>query len=235
MQSILFSILLVSVSAFAQNNASRLITVSGTAVTYAVPDLQNWSVQVQTLHSELPKAAEIHAKKSEELIAALKAHGIPEKDIQTANMEFGENKVYRDRSYVKDGYKATTDVSFKLSDLSKYKAIWLSLASLRGVSVKQVSYDLNKRIDIQNDTRKKALLAAKAKAQSMVEVLGSKLGEVHSIAEDSNAGNSFRGNNSISNAVSFDRLLPEQSEDFVAPGTVPVRIQVTVAFELTRD
>jgi uncharacterized protein YggE len=214
------------------------ITVNGTAVKEVVPDRLHWSLDVKNTGLELPKVAEAHARKVTALLDMLKTSGVLQNDIQTAHMEFSENRVYRRSEYVKEGYQAQTKVSFKLSDLSKYKPLWTAIAELSGVSVNGVSFDHSKRIELNKETRKLALQMAKEKAAAMAEVLGSKVGEPLAIDEDLTVSEGWgRGNlmmNGLNNVVQQGVIVPAQgeSEGMLAPGAIPITIRVRVTFRL---
>src|SRR5438105_4992325 len=90
------------------------IVVNGTARKEVAPDILHWSLEVKNTGLDLPKVAEQHAKKVSALLDLLKANGIPDKNVQTAQMQLAENQVYRRNEYVKEGYLAETQLSFKL-------------------------------------------------------------------------------------------------------------------------
>lgn len=238
MKLILVPLLFVSLASLvrADDLATPHITVSGTAVTEATPDKLVWSLELKNTGPDLAKVAEKHAALSASVLKTIKEFGVADKDVQTSQMEFGENMVYRTRSYVKEGYLATTSVSFKLSDLAKYNEVWLRLAGISNLSVKGVSYDISKRIELQKETRQKALIAAKEKAGVMAATLDAKIGDVLSVAEDLQATEGWgrSGSNlSINNVAQpvFGAADAENGTN-LAPGTIPIRIRVIVTFKL---
>jgi len=212
------------------------ITVSGTAITKAVPDKVVWWVRIKNTGADLRKVAEKHAEMTASLIKEVKSFGVDDKDIQTARMEFGEHMVDRGRQRVKEGYEATTEATFALADLAKYKDVWLRMADTSGLTVRSVSYDLSKRIELQKETRRKALLAAREKAGVMAETLDAKVGEVLSISEDLAAAEGWNGGNGIFNSVAQASSVAGNGDgeggDVIAPGTIPIRIRVQVSFRL---
>lgn len=215
------------------------ITVTGTALTEAVPDKLAWSLELRNTGLELPKVADKHANLSMETLKALKELGIEEKDTQTSRMEFGENMVYRDHSRVREGYFASTQISFKLADLAKYKDVWLRLAAMSSLSVKSVAFDHSNRIELRKETRRKALLAAKEKAEAMAEVLNAKVGDVLSISEDVGTQSLAGGNAYLSNNINYNGIAQAEGRDddagtggTIAPGTIPISIHVVVSFRL---
>ena len=212
------------------------ITVNGTAKKEVTPDQLHWFLEVKNTGLDLKKVAEDHAKKVGELLELLKANGIADKNVQTAQMQLAENQVYRRNEYVKEGYLAETQVSFKLEDLAKYKTLWFALAGQSGVSVKGVSFDHSKRIELNKEVRKMALKAAKEKAAVMAEELGSRAGEPLAIEEDLSVSEGWSRSNMLlnGNMVQQAAAAPGGGEngEMLAPGSIPITIRVRVTFRL---
>lgn len=216
--------------------ATPHITVTGTAITEVTPDRLVWSLVLKNTGPELAKVADSHTSQLGGVLKNLQNLGIDSTTVQTSQMEFGENRVYRNSEHVKDGYYASTAITFKLADLGKYKEVWLRLASLSDLSVSGVSYEHSKRIEVQKDTRKKALLAAKEKAGIMAETLDTRIGAVLSITEETDASAQPVYSNRLITpnimAQSIDTLAGDSSEGSIAPGTIPIRTRVIVTFQL---
>jgi len=205
------------------------VTVYGTATTEVTPDEMRWSISIRNKSSSLDKVGKEHIQIVEEALNFLRQQKIEKESLQSSRMEFGENWEYRSGSNVMDGYFASTIITFKLTDLGKYEKLWLGLAAIKNLSVQNVQYENSKRIAHQNDTRKKALLAAKEKASVMAETLGSGLGEplfVEEILDEYPRG----AGNWLSNGL--DSAGSSSTEEALAPGKIPVRIRVKAAFRL---
>lgn len=210
------------------------ITVFGTAVTEAVPDEMVWSVEVRNQDAKLDGVAAEHSKTVASVLSFLKELRIAEKKIQTSRMELNENRQYLSSSWVKSGYYAKTDISFKLAEFELYKKLWTGLAKIPGVSIHNVSYDSTKRIDYRKESRQKALVAAKEKAVEMVKVLGSEVGEPLLIEEDLSVSEGWQGNQAVltANSLSAVENVTAQADEQLALGTIPIRARVKVSFRL---
>lgn len=216
-----------------------VVSVTGTAVVEAVPDELSWRVEIKNIGPDLSVVADKHATKLAEVIELITAQGVVAKDIQTSQMQFGRNRVYRRNEWTEEGYVASTSVMFKINDLTKYKAVWLALAATSGVSVEAVEFGSSKRIELRKEARRKALLAAREKAGDMAATLDAKIGAPVSIVDDTSAvrfGTSMIGSNSISNSntVSPANGASDDGEigGSIAPGTLPIFAKVTVVFQL---
>jgi len=207
------------------------IVVYGTATTMVKPDQMLWQLTVSNQGSDLPIVAKAHATIVEGVLALLRDNGILEEDLQTTRMEFGDNLVYQDGRQSKQGYRATTVVSFKLNDFQKYSELWIELSKRNYVSVNRVSYDHTERIEYQDQTRKDALVAAKKKAEAMAATLGARIGEPLLIEDDMSIQNNM-WSLTYSNFVSPSSgdQVPQQSG--VSPGQIPIKMRVKVEFRL---
>ena len=215
--------------------STPLISVTGTAITEVKPDQLHWSIEVRNTGPDLPKVADRHSALASTVLSVLKQLGVEDKNVQTTDVELGPNRVYRHNETVDEGYYAATSVSFKLTDLARYRDVWLRLANLGNVSVKSVTFDHSKRIDITKETRTKALHAAKDKAIAMAEALDAKVGEVLSITEEPVQSGAWAGNNTYANGVQAVQGPAGDADTgggSVAPGIIPVRVRVVVAFRL---
>ncbi len=202
------------------------IAVYGTAKQEVAPDLMLWTLSVVNKGSELESVSKLHTERVSGLLELLEKQKVDENKIQTTNMNFGENIVYRNNSQVKEGYIASTTVTFVLNDFEEYESTWLSLSKMPSVSVNNVSYDYSKRIELQNETRIQALLAAKDKAVSLATTMDLELGEVISIIDESN--DIYSANQNVVMSVARNSF----SENAVAPGTISITMRVKLVVGL---
>ena len=203
------------------------VTVFGTAVKEVVPDKMLWSVQVMNKDQLLEDVTKKHIDIVERVTALLNSEGIKE-DLQTTRMEFGENWNYRNGNRLKEGYFARTFITFSMTDFLKYKKIWLGLAAINDVSVQNVGYDHTDRINIQNETRVRALHEAKKKAAILAESIGSKIAEPIVIEEEWGGDDVVMNNVRMKQAATFDA----QGESSVSPGLISIRMRLKASFRL---
>jgi uncharacterized protein len=220
--------------AFSIANAGEIelphVTVYGTATTQVVPDQLIWSLHVQNKAMGIEDVAKIHADEVQQVLRFLKDAKIDEADTQSSGMRFGENWERRGESQVKEGYTAGTDISFRAKDTSNYRALWLGLAKFPHVTVEGVYYDSSERIARQDETRGKAVLAAKEKASGLAKTIGAEIGEPLLIEEDVDVS---RESGPGGNNVRFvEAQPPGTNEDAIAPGRIPIRARVKVSFRL---
>jgi uncharacterized protein YggE len=210
------------------------ITVNGTATVQVVPNEMLWQLNVRNVAPASEAAAEIHGTIVGKLMAFLKQSQIPAETIQTSRMQLGENWTFKMGDRVQDGYAASTDVQFKLTDFTKYVPLWMGLSAIQGVQIRDVLLDRSDRVKYQNEARTKAVLAARDKARALAETIGSRLGEPLAVEEDLSAADGYRVPSAMTNA---NVVVPQASPDSMdesplAPGTIPVRARVKASFRL---
>jgi len=206
------------------------ISVIGTAKTMVAPDQMNWSVNVKNKGLALKEVAARHTQVLNTVLALVEKCGVEKREIRTSRMRFGENWGYRNNSRFREGYFASTDISFKLSDFAQYGPLWMGLSQLQDVSVGGVRFALRDLTPYRNAERAKALLAAKHKAEAMAKVLGAQVGEPLIIADEPfPSPNPILARGRVAAMADADSA---SSEAQVAPGQIPVQVQVRVVFRL---
>lgn len=207
------------------------ITVYGTAKSEVNPDEMGWYLHVQNKGAEAREVAEQHAGTVAEVLEFLRQANVNQDSLTTTRMQLGVNREYRNQTWVDEGFVASTDVSFKSTDFSQYKPLWIGLSGIGGVSIKNVRYGHSRRVDLQNETRQKALAAAKDKAIAMATTLGSQIGEPLLVEEDLSVSEAY-WRESFVNYFAAPRDSEAGNEEFIALGKVPIQIRVKVAFRL---
>lgn len=205
------------------------ISVAGAAITEVEPDLIYWQLSVKNNAITVEDVAKQHSALVTEVLHFLGKQLIPSEDIQTSNMSFNEKFKYEQRSTIRDGFDASTQITFKLSDTKKYQQLWLGLSKLSNVSIQNVHFDSSDRIAIQNETRIKALLAAKEKATVLAKSLNVDIGDPILIEEHS----STPINNSSMRMKSFGNMEAASiSNSSLALGKISIKMTVNAKFEL---
>ncbi len=208
------------------------ITVYGTAVSQVTPDTLRWSITVRNKGVDLETVAREHTRIVGEVLTFIKDIEIDQNDIQTADMRFDEDFRWVDRERIRDGYFATTDISFKVLDFRKYRDLWIGLAKIKYVSVDNVSLDVSNRIELQDDTRVKALKAAKHKANAMAAALDGSVGSPIAIVEIQSPLNSWESSVSNSFVEVGSGSGDSDAQQPLTPGRIAIKIRIKVTFNL---
>ena len=205
------------------------ITVYGEAEEEVAPDRIVWYLNVTNKAPGLSEAAEAHARIVGEILALLKKSDIPGDDIQTSRMQFGENWNYRNSSRVKEGYYAATDIRFKLAQMDRYDELWMKFSEYDSLSVNSVTYEISDDAKYRQDLQRRALLAAREKAQRMTRVLDTEIGEPLVIEEEAPAtGLSYNSTRMYTAQIKTEA----GSQSAIAPGSITLSTRVTVIYRL---
>ena len=203
------------------------VTVYGTATTSVAIDQMDWKIRISNKEPGLEEVAKAHSSTVQSVLDFLMENDLPEHCIQTSGMEFGEHFVSSKlKGRVRDGYQASSSINFKVTDLSKYKDLWSGISRMKNVSLNGITYDNSKRIKHQNETRKKALLAAKEKAETLAITLDSEIGKPLFIEEE-RFGYSRNNFNNVY-ATNEQAVI----NDAFAPGQIPITVQIKASFLL---
>ncbi len=227
--SLMVALFACSVWSAAQPLEQPHISVYGTAEMNVTPDEMVWSINVKTENRELPAAAAAHDAAVGKVVEFLKGLNIDKDKLQTSQMRFGENWKYIDRENVKIGYYASTDIAFTITDMDLYRKLWFALSGFEGVSIQSIQYGHSERIRLQNESRQKALLAARQKADALAKTLGSQIGEPLRIEEI--AAPSFP-QPMISNFAARADMGETASDQSLALGQITISTKVLVVFRL---
>ncbi len=208
------------------------ITVYGTAVSQVTPDTLRWSITVRNKGEDLEAVAREHTRIVGDVLTFIKDIEIDSDDIQTADMRFDEDYRWVDRERVRDGFFATTGISFKVLDFRKYRDLWIGLAKMKYVSVDGVSLDVSNRIELQDETRIKALKAAKRKAEAMAAALDGTVGAPIAIVEIQSPLNSWESSVSNTMVEVGSGTADGSAQATLAPGRIAIKVRVKVTFSL---
>lgn len=182
---ILALVALLGTSAMAQQvDLRKKITVSGSAEMEITPDIIYLSISLKEYFKDnnSKKKVEITELENQLYNAVLKA-GIAKEDLMVNNIS---SYNYVTEKKKNPDFLASKQYRLKVGDLNKWNQI-IGAIDAKGIAYTNIeSYDHSKMSTFRKDLKIKALLAAKEKAQYMVEALGEKLGGVIDIQEINN-------------------------------------------------
>ena len=166
----------------------RYITVTGVGTISVVPDAVRFSATVSNLGTTNAAALSSASKSAAAVRAALKDAGIATKDIRSANIS-----VYPEYNWTQDagtkitGYRASQSFDVLVRTASKAGTIIEAVVTAGGDNVQLggvVPTTLNPATATE-DARAAAVANAKSKASSYAKLLGTSIGKVLSLEEQS--------------------------------------------------
>ena len=204
-----------------------LLNVSAQAEARRVPDVATISAGVVTQAADGNTAMRQNAEQMAKVMAAIKAAGIAEKDIQTSGISL--NPQYR---YVENeapsitGYQATNTVSLKVRDITKLGKVLDSLAAQGANQINGPSFQIDQPEPVYDEARLAALKKAKDRAETYAKALDLKVRRIISISEGGGGG--FRP----VPMMAMSARGQAEMDTAVSPGETEVSVSLDVVFEL---
>jgi uncharacterized protein YggE len=167
---------------------NRFITVTGVGTISVVPDAVRFNATVSALASTNAAALSSASKSAAAVRAALIAKGIATKDIRSANISVYPEYNWTQESGTKiTGYRASQTFDVLVRSASKAGTIIEAVVTAGGDNVQLggvVPTTLNSATATE-DARAAAVANAKSKASSYAKLLGTSIGKVLSLEEQS--------------------------------------------------
>ncbi|MGE3148009.1 MAG: SIMPL domain-containing protein [Pseudorhodoplanes sp.] len=203
------------------------ITVTGEATITAEPDLAQLRAGVVTEAKTAREAAEANSRAMANVMAAIRALGIAERDVQTSRYAivpiYDQSKPPRERL---NNFAANNALTIKIRQTEKTGEIIDKLFAAGANQIGGVEFIVTNASKLLDDARKEAVADARRKAELLASAAGASLGRVYSIGEQS-AGMERGG-------MMYARAASPAPETPIAAGERTLRVTVSVNFDLQR-
>ena len=217
-------------AAYAIPADGTLLSVSASADATRVPDVATISTGVVSQAADANAAMRANAAQMDKVMAAIRAAGIAERDIQTSGINLNPQYHYQQNKAPRiTGYEARNTVSVKLRDLGKLGKIMDTLVAQGANELNGPSFEVDKPDEAYDEARRAALEKAQARAEMYAKTLGLKVRRIVSIDEGSGG---FRPPVMYGGirAVAAEAKMETQ----VAPGESNLSVTLNIVFELGR-
>jgi len=212
-----------------------LISTRGTATVYVEPDEALLSFTVLTHGDGLPEARTRNSEISSKVITYLKGAGIDAKHIQTQYLSVAiRYKDYRNKETL--FYEASQSFKICITNLEDYEEIIMGLLE-RGIeNLSSPTFRSTKLRETKDEARRKAIVAAREKAEMLANELGQKIGTAYSINEVVSENNRWAINqNAYSNATVESNSSGGSSDSGFALGQLEIEASIDVSFHLIKE
>lgn len=194
-----FAAFLVSTQAPARAEDAKppmpgVISTSGEGVALAAPDMAVISLTVLREAETARQALDANNAAMAQVLEAMKAEGVAERDLQTGGFSIQPRWVYPE---AKDnrreppsivGYTVNNTLTLRIRDLAKLGNILDTSVSLGVNQGGNIIFTNDDQDSLRNAARMDAIAKAKAKAEQMTEALGVSLGRITQISESTHGG-----------------------------------------------
>ncbi|HLZ73630.1 SIMPL domain-containing protein [Phenylobacterium sp.] len=194
------------------------------------PDMATISLGVATEGGTAARALSDNAARMNQVLGALKAAGVPQKDIRTSGLNLNAQYAYEQGQAPRlTGYHATDQVTVTVHDLSKVGAIADATVGAGANQVNGVSFGLADPTAAANAAREEAVRALAAKAELYARASGYRVARLVSLSEGGGV-EAYRPQAMTVMAQARVQNVPTT----VAPGELTVRVDISGLYELTR-
>ena len=210
-------------------DAAHTITVVGQGSVKVVPDIAQISIGVETTANSVADGATENQGKMKAILAALKAVGIPDKDIQTTNYSISVSRpqetlvsVVGSTEVTSTTYTVSNMVTVTIRDLTLVSDVIDSAVEAGANNIWGINFTVDKPDVALADARAKAVADAKSRAEALAELGGVQLGPVMAMSEVISGGQV-----PVMYAVAEKAMGGDTS---ISPGEVEVSYQIQVSY-----
>ena len=173
-----------------ETKVTRTVTVTGSGKVYLTPDIAYITIGVHTEGENAAEAVASNNAQAQEVIDALLAQGIAERDIQTTNFS-----IYPQQEYDTEGkptgkikYIVDNSVFVTVRDITNVGDVLDAAVQAGANTISGIQFDVEDKTAALSEARKAAVNDAGVKAEELASAAGVTLGEVQTISEYTSGG-----------------------------------------------
>ncbi|ALN65377.1 hypothetical protein GLA29479_4546 [Lysobacter antibioticus] len=207
-----------------------LLSVSAQAEARRTPNIATLSTGVVTQAADANAAMRANAEQMSKVVAAIKAAGIADRDVQTGGINLNPQYRYAENQPPTiTGYQANNNVNIVVRDLSKLGKILDALVATGANQINGPSFDIDdKEKDVAYDeARRSAIEKAQARAEMYAKTLGMKVRRIVSVSEGARFGPPMP-----MPMMAMGRMEKASADTPIAPGENALSMTLDVVFEL---
>ncbi|GAB2516210.1 SIMPL domain-containing protein [Lysobacter humi (ex Lee et al. 2017)] len=205
-----------------------LLTVSAQAEARRAPDIATVSTGVVTQAADANAAMRANAEQMTRVVAALRAAGIAERDVQTSGVNLNPQYRYAENQPpVITGYQAMNTVNATVRDLGRLGRILDALVATGANQINGPTFDIDDKDPVLDEARRSALEKARARADMYARTLGLRVRRIVSIDETGMQG----GPRPMIEMGAMKAMARDQATP-IAPGENVLGVSLNVIFEL---
>lgn len=214
--------------AAADGQGVRTISVTGSGKAFLTPDIAYVNIGVHTEGADAAETVATNTADAEEVIAAIQAFGIPERDIKTTNFS-----IYPQQRWDNQGqptgeitYIVENTVMVTVRDLEQIGELLDAVVAAGSNTINGIQFDVADKNAGLSAARQAALTDARNVAQELAEAAGVELGDIQSISLSSGQPIGVYYDTRAAMAEGSGGAVP------VNAGETTVQVDVSVVFEI---
>jgi hypothetical protein len=202
-----------------------LLSISAEAHASRAPDVATISAGVVTQSPDANTALRANAVQMDKVMAAVRAAGIAERDVQTAGISINPQYRYAEnQAPAITGYQASNTVSVKVRDIAKLGKVLDALVANGANQINGPSFEIDQPEAVYDEARRAALKKAQARAELYAAALGKRVKRIVSVAEGGSGG--------APGPMPMMKMAMADASTPVSPGETSLSITLDVVFEL---
>ena len=201
---------------------ARTITVNGIGIITSVPDQAEFSFGVTVTGQTANAALTANARQMNALVAAIRKQGIPDRDIQTAEISLSPNTNNNGTKIL--NFTASNSVTVMTKAIAKAGAIVDAAVAAGANTISGPTLTPSDQLSLERRALGAAIADARARALAIAAAAQVKLGAVQTVTEVSSSPVMFSPGLKASGAASSTP---------VEAGTVKTEEDVTVTFSIS--
>ena len=234
--TILFLITFLAITSNAQNADSRpLTTVTGEAEIWVVPDEAIIVAGVETWHEKIDEAVKQTDDVITNMLELADRYNLEQRDIQTNHINIAI-KPRRIKDNSKHGFMVRKMVTYKLKDMSVLDGLLSDIVKAGANTLHDVSFRTSEIKKYRDEAYLMAIRAAREKAARLSEELDQTIGKAYKIREGARSQKYMDRKTNPFNAsveiASPDDNVSTTTGNTVALGQIRISASVGVDFEL---
>jgi uncharacterized protein YggE len=211
-------------------NQQQGIWVTGTGKVSAVPDIVELRLGIEAQETTVAAAQTEATDAMDEVMAALLANGVAEKDIQT--QYFSIQRVTRwdsdTQQEVVIGYRVTNMVTARIRNVDKAGAVIDAVAVAGGdfIRIDSINFSIDDPSVYYDEAREEAMADATDKAERLADLAGVTLGKPTFISE------SVQAPPTVQRYFGYEEAVVAAKETPISPGELEVSLTVQLTYAI---
>jgi uncharacterized protein YggE len=204
------------------------LDISSTGEVSRVPDIAIISAGVVTRQPTATAAIQQNATQMERVLAALKAAGVAERDVQTSSISLNPEYRYAEGQAPRlAGYTASNQVSIRFRDIRNTGKILDALVAEGANQINGPSLTIDKPDEALDEARTKALANGRARADFYAHALGRRVVRLISVSEGG-------GNYPVPPmpVMMEARAASQAADTSIVPGEQKLQVNLSMVFEV---
>ena len=207
------------------------LTLSSFGESRATPDQATISLGLTTEAATAAEAMAQNRTRMTAIVAAVRAQGIPDRDIQTSGLNLNPQYIHAEREAPRiSGYQASNQVTLTVRDLPRLGPVVDAVVRAGANQINGIGFGLQNTDAAADEARVTAVRNLQRKAEAYAQAAGYRIVRLVTLSE---SGGYIPGPRPMMREVAMMASAGDAATS-VSPGQVQVRVDVTAVYEMAR-